>query len=212
VSDNVRDNRASFQLVDASGEQSPVRRRPEVDRLTVWRAKLGDPRAFARLVGLYEPRVRAFVSRMCGGDQIMVDDVIQDTFLGVFRALPRFSFDGEALLSTWIMTIARRTVIDDRRRAGRRARLASSLATMDPPVVGPGEHAEATAMRRQIDRALLDVSEDVQATFTLRVFCELSEAETAEVMGIDVGTVKSRVSRCRAHLRTCLQAESKGRP
>jgi RNA polymerase sigma-70 factor (ECF subfamily) len=196
----------SVVCADPTEGRAMAKARPELDRFTVWRAKLGDPRAFATLVGSYEPRVRAFVSRMCGGDHALVDDMMQETFLRVFRSLRRFSFDGDAKLSTWIMTIATRTVIDDRRRTKRRARLAWYLEAVVDVGTGPDEHAEAAATRQRIDRALLDLSEPIQATFTLRVFCELSEAETAAVMGIDVGTVKSRVSRCREYLRCCLQA------
>ena len=176
----------------------------ELDRFTLTRAQLGDPRAFSTLVRLYEARVRAFVVRMCGGNPALADDMLQETFLRVFRSLPGFVFEGRAKLSTWIMTLATRTVIDDRRRAWSRLTMDDQIQEIADRRSGPGEHADAAALRRTIDRALLDVSEPLRATFALRIFCELSEAETAEVMGVDVGTVKSRVSRVREHLRRAL--------
>jgi len=182
----------------------------ELDRATLARAQLGDPIAFGTLVGLYEGRVRAFVSRMCGGNAALTDDMLQETFLRVFRSLPGFLFDGRARLSTWIMTIATRAVIDDRRRVWSRFTADEDVERMVDRSAGPDAWAEAAVLRRAIDRALLDVSEPLRATFTLRVFCELSEEETAEVLRIDLGTVKSRVSRVRDHLRRAL-AESHGR-
>lgn len=173
----------------------------EVDRTTLLRAQLGDPRAFATIVRLYEPRVRLFVGRMCGGNPAIVDDMLQDTFLRVFRGLHGFLFDGRAQLSTWIMTIATRTVIDERRRAWSRLTGDPDVERLVDKSVGPEGVAASAQLRRRVDLALLDVSEPLRAAFALRVFCELSEQETADVLGVDVGTVKSRVSRVRAHLR-----------
>ncbi len=176
----------------------------EVERGDLWRAQLGDPRAFARLMERHEPRLRAFVSRMSGGNPAIVDDMMQDTYLRVFRSLPSFLLGGPARFSTWLFTIAARVVIDERRSAWSRLVGHDEIDEVVDRRSGPFAEVEARQLRRRVDRALLDVSEALRAAFVLRVFCELSEAETAAALRIDVGTVKSRVSRVRAHIRRAL--------
>jgi len=170
------------------------------------RAQLGDPRAFAALMAHHEVRLRAFVARMCGGNAAIIDDMMQNTYLRVFKALPSFLLAGHATFRTWLFTIAARVVIDERRSAWARLVSSDDLSRFVDRRPSQSDALDARELRTKVDRALLDLSEPLRAAFVLRVFCELSEAETAEALRVDVGTVKSRVSRARAYVRQALEA------
>jgi RNA polymerase sigma factor (sigma-70 family) len=91
---------------------------PELDELTVASAQRGSMRAKRQLVDRYQRPVLALVSRLLRGygDSALIEDVAQETFLRVFRALPKFDRNGPARLSTWILTIACHRSIDELRR------------------------------------------------------------------------------------------------
>src|SRR6185295_15515752 len=83
----------------------------ELDDLTLARAQMGDPEAFRALVETYQDAVFALLGRMLGKQAALLEDLAQETFVGVYRSLPRFVPAGEARLSTWILTIATRTAL-----------------------------------------------------------------------------------------------------
>jgi RNA polymerase sigma-70 factor (ECF subfamily) len=174
----------------------------EVDDATLARAAAGERAAGGRLVECYQRRVFALVSRMLvGRDRAVIEDVAQDTFLAVLRRLRRFDPGGPARLSTWILTIAARRAIDELRR-----RRPVPLADLDIP---GGMHADASARRRELlaalDTALAELSPELRAAFVLREYHDLDYAEIASALAIDLGTVKSRLSRSRAALRAALE-------
>lgn len=169
----------------------------ELDELTLKRAQRGDERACRELVRLYQRRVFALVGRMLGrARQSLVEDLAQETFLRVFRSLGAWSPDGPARLSTWILTIATRLTIDELQRKR------PELTAIEP--VAPPD-AEARALGRAIERAVAELQPDFRAVFVLREYHELEYDEIARALQIDLGTVKSRLSRARAALRTALQ-------
>jgi len=170
----------------------------ELSDLEVLRASQGDRNAWRALIDCYQHRVFALVSRMLAGrDRSTIEDVAQDTFLAVFKQLPGYKPVGPARLSTWILTIAARRAIDEFRR-----KRPSPLA--EPELVG-GVRADEQAKRREILRAiesaLAELSPELRAAFLLREYHGLEYAEIAKSLEIDLGTVKSRLSRARAALR-----------
>jgi RNA polymerase sigma-70 factor, ECF subfamily len=172
----------------------------ELDERTLARAVRGDDDATRELVELYQERVFALTSRMLTGrGRATVEDVAQDTFLAVFRQLPGFDVRGPARLSTWILTIAARRAIDELRR--RRPALVPEL---DRTALGEAR-ADDRARRRElvaaIEAALQELSPELRAAFLLREYHGLDYAEIARALAIDLGTVKSRLSRARAALR-----------
>jgi len=172
----------------------------ELDELTLKRAQRGEPAACTALVRKYQQQVGALVSRLLipSGRRAAVEDVAQETFLRVFRALPNWDPRGEARLSTWILTIATRAAIDElRRRAPTEPVLEPLDATVPPPV-------ELRSLGRAIERALGGLAPEYRAVFVLREFHELSYDEIGAALDIDLGTVKSRLSRARAALRSAL--------
>jgi len=174
----------------------------EIDDRTLRLAAAGDRDASRALVETYQRRVFALASRMLAGrGRATIEDAAQDTFLQVFRQLPGFRAAGPAKLSTWILTIAARRAVDELRR--RRPALVADLE----PAPDPRSEARGDdrAIRREliaaIERALRDLSPELRAAFLLREYHGLDYAEIASALAIDLGTVKSRLSRARAALR-----------
>jgi len=170
----------------------------ELAELVITRAAAGDKAASRALVERYQVRVFALVSRMLAGrGRAAIEDVAQDAFLDVFRRLREFRSEGPARLSTWILTIAARRAIDELRRRRPEPRAEVEVAG--------AAHADTGARRREvagaIEAALAELSPELRAAFVLREFHELEYAEIAEALAIDLGTVKSRLSRARAALR-----------
>jgi RNA polymerase sigma-70 factor (ECF subfamily) len=181
-------------------------RAPELDEPTIARAQRGDRRARRALVERYQRPVIALVSRLLRGqaDPALVEDVAQETFLRVFRALPKFDRNGPARLSTWILTIACHRSIDELRRR----RLDVHPLEHGPAELAANDRADENAERRMLarvlDRAIDGLAPEYKATFILREVHGLEYAEIAVILDIDLGTVKSRLNRARTRLREAL--------
>jgi RNA polymerase sigma-70 factor, ECF subfamily len=183
-----------------------VDRRRELDGETLARAQRGDPAAQQTLVETYQRRVFALLTQLLvtRGRAGLVEDLAQETFLRALAALPRFSPDGPARLSSWILTIATRLVLDEEKR-----RRVPSIPIDTPGLVlAGGEPADLGLVRREraaaIRRAVEALGAEQRAVFVLRELHDLSYEEIAEALRIDVGTVRSRLSRARAALRDAL--------
>lgn len=173
----------------------------ELDAESLRRAARGDEAAARALVELYQGRVFGLVSRMLAGrGRATIEDAAQDTFLQVFRRLGSFDPGGPARLSTWILTIAARRAIDELRR-----QRPTLLPELERVAKGAGERADERAIRRElaaaIEAALHELSPEHRAAFLLREYHGMEYAEIAAALGLDLGTVKSRLSRARAALR-----------
>ncbi len=177
----------------------------ELDDVALRRAQRGDGAAFRDLVERYHGPVRAAVWRMLdpAGAGARVEDLVQETFLRVHRGLSGFDPAGSARLSTWILTIATRATLNELRRPR-----PATVPVDDAPLEAP-ERADAELRRRRLGealrRALGQLAADARAVVVLREYHELEYAEIATVLGIDAGTVKSRLSRARAQLRAALE-------
>lgn len=178
----------------------------ELDELTLVRAQRGDARARRDLVDRYQRPVFALLSRMLHGrgHQAMIEDLAQETFLRVFKALAGFDRGGRARLSTWILTIATNLAIDHLRR---RRVATDPLTEAREPVAGGSTDAEAERLRlaEVLRRAIDDLAPEYRAAFLLREYHEFEYTEIASNLQIDLGTVKSRLSRARAALRRALE-------
>jgi RNA polymerase sigma-70 factor (ECF subfamily) len=177
----------------------------EIDELTLKRAQRGEGPAFRRLVETYQRGVFALLSRMLAprGRRARVEDLAQETFLRVYRALPAFQLEGTARLSTWILTIATRLALDELEKPDR---LVPLTAATDAPAA---DRADASAHRREareaLHRAVASLEPGFAAVFLLREVHELEYDEIARALGIDMGTVKSRLHRAREKLRAHLE-------
>ena len=166
----------------------------------------GDEAAFEELVRLHEKKVYNLAFRMCGNPEDAAD-AAQEAFLAAWRGLP--DFRGEAGFSTWLYRLTSNAAIDRLRRT-RRQREEASLddealhldAADDAP--SPQARAEGRELREAVLSGLAQLSDSHRQALTLRELQELSYEEIAAVLEVDLGTVKSRISRARGALRKIL--------
>ena len=168
-----------------------------LDEVTLRRAQRGDQRAWRDLVERFQRPVHALIWRLLAGrSRHRVEDLTQETFVRVLRALPRFDPAGPASLSTWILTIATRLTLNELRRP-------EPTGLDDEPAAA--ERTDADAERRRLGAAIANgvatLPDAQRAVLVLREYHDLDYAEIADVLELDVGTVKSRLSRARAALR-----------
>jgi RNA polymerase sigma-70 factor (ECF subfamily) len=176
----------------------------EIDDLVVLRAQQGDAAACRALVKAHQRRVLGQLRAMLTpvGRAGLVEDLAQETFLRAFRALPRFRGDGRASLATWLVTIATRVALNElRRRPPHIECLDTVTESVRAVEVAAVERHESA---RAIERAIADLPPIYRGAFLLRELHGLDYGEIARVLEVDVGTVKSRLSRARAKLRQAL--------
>ncbi|MFT3700223.1 MAG: sigma-70 family RNA polymerase sigma factor [Kofleriaceae bacterium] len=178
----------------------------ELDDMTLVRAKAGDRAALEALIEMYQDRVFALIWRMLLGRGVdRTHDLAQDTFVRVLRAIGGFDARGPAKLSTWILTIATRVVMNERRRAGR------DRAELDDEAIAAAVSTENPVEQRALAKALIAgiaaLPDDQRAVFVLREYHELDYAEIAGALDIPENTVRSRLHRARTALRDELAAK-----
>jgi RNA polymerase sigma-70 factor (ECF subfamily) len=129
---------------------------------------------------------------VCGNDADGAD-ATQEALLAIVRGLPRY--DGRAAFGTWAYRVATNACLDELRRRTRRP--VPGLEHLPEPASDhdPGDVAAASV---DVDAALATLGPDFRAAVVLRDLCALDYAEIAEVLGVPVGTVRSRIARGRA--------------
>jgi RNA polymerase sigma-70 factor (ECF subfamily) len=157
---------------------------PEPD--IIRRAQRGDDEAFEQLVRLYLADVYR-LARHIAGHQETAEDIAQDTFLNVYRALPRFRWRSK--FSTWLFRIAHNCAVDAVRQASKHERSPPFLTQHNPP----GDAAVHMALRAAVD----ELPDELRRPFTLVEVFGFTYTEAASILGRPVGTVKSRVHRAR---------------
>jgi RNA polymerase sigma-70 factor (ECF subfamily) len=179
----------------------------EIDEVTLTRARRGDSSALSALVRHYERPVYALVARLLVGRRAeALDDVAQEAFIRVCRGLPRFAPEGAARLSTWILTIATRTCLNAL-RDGRRTEALSPPHAPDTRNADPEQAAAQRERRARVEAAMAALPEDMRAVLVLRAYHDFDYDEIAAALGLEIGTVKSRLGRARGALREALADE-----
>ena len=180
---------------------------PNLDPACLARARRGDPEAFRAVYQHCADPVYRFLARMLG-NPAAAEDALQETFLRVLRALPGFDPDGQASLTTWVLTIARRVALNGERasqRAHRRERDAMAFQSEAAPPIGADDGGE---LRRALEAAVADLPPDQRSVFVLREGHALSYDEIAVIEQVDLGTVKSRLYRARMTLQARLRQQN----
>ena len=180
----------------------------DLDAALVRRAKLGDEVAFAELVERHQGRVYQHASRLMGNAQD-AEEVLQDTFLQVFRNLARF--EERSKFSTWVYRIATNEALMRLRRVSRRREV--SLDDMPVAAVERAnegvqalarsavDHVMDREIREALQAAVAELPEEYRVVFVLRDVDDLTNAETAEILDLSIAAVKSRLHRARLFLR-----------
>jgi RNA polymerase sigma factor (sigma-70 family) len=179
--------------------------RPPTQEELVERARRGDGTAFGALVRDHEElafRTAYLITRNAAD----AEDATQAALVKAFYALPRFR--PEAPLRPWLLAIVANEARNRRRGGGRREALALRAAHELPSgdaAPSPEGRLLAAEQRAELLAALEALGEDDRLVLSCRFLLELSEAETADVLSVRRGTVKSRTSRALERLRAQLE-------
>ncbi len=166
------------------------------------KAQGGNLFAFEEIVRRYQRRVYGTAVRIVRRHDV-ADDVAQEAFVRAYQALG--SFDPARPFGPWICRIAANLAINHLRSPEAREDPLPETHTQTPSPIGPLDtllHGEA---QQVLERALGGLPSEQRAVFALRVFEELSYKEIAETLGIQMGTVMSRLARARERLREALR-------
>jgi RNA polymerase sigma-70 factor, ECF subfamily len=164
-------------------------------------SRRGQEEAFDELVRRHSPRLHAVSSRIVGREEAY--DVVQDAFLAAYRAIG--TFRQEAQFSTWLHRIALNCCYARLRKHPDSQSDLEPLEMGDEKNISPVQAAERQDLRAALEQALGKLKPDFRETFVLVEFGQLDYAGVASVLGIEVGTVKSRMNRARAALRETLE-------
>lgn len=183
------------------------------DTLLAFKAADGYDAAFETLVRKYERLVSTCVYGIVGNSEDTLD-VSQDVFLKVYKSIG--SFKGDSEFSTWLYRIAKNTALDFvRRRKQSQVSIDSSGEEgegFDLPDESVSASPEKKALQNErknlLYKALNELSEDHREIIILRDINDYSYESIAEQLGIETGTVKSRLSRAREALKKKLLKEN----
>lgn len=176
------------------------------ERELIARLQKRDEAAFEELIRQYEKKVYTLCFRMCGNSED-AEEAAQDAFLALWRGIDRFR--QESTLSTWIYRLATNACIDTLRRRKKQSGSVSlddeelfvDAVDTSPQPQETVEHREAQIL---LQEGLSALPEEYRKVLILREIEGLSYTEIAESASIELGTVKSRISRGRSLLRNFL--------
>lgn len=187
----------------------------EDERELIDHARLGNRGAFDALMENSLPRIWGVVWRILRHQQD-TEDVVQEVYLAAWRALP--AFRGESQFTTWLYKIAVTRAINHLDRAGERGRRSAlPLDTLGTGEVGleprstsadPLQHLEGRELLRRLALCLPRLPGGWRAVVSLRDGEGLNYTEIAEVLGLPLGTVRSRLARARQALKDCIEGVS----
>lgn len=196
----------------------------ETDQTLVTRAQRGDKHAFDLLVSKYQRRLGRLLMRWVR-DPSEVQDVVQETFIKAYRALP--TFRGESAFYTWLYRIGVNAAKNYLAARGRRVQIVAGTGGGDEEMesledsdqVQDVNTPESVLLSREIGAAISDamdaLPEELRTAITLREIEGLSYEEIAAIMNCPIGTVRSRIFRAReaiaARLRPLLDKTKDGR-
>lgn len=183
---------------------NPTSGNREIDHELVLRAQRGDKHAFGMLVDKYQRKLARLLSRMVR-DQSEIEDIVQDTFIKAYRALPNFR--GDSAFYTWLYRIGINTAKNYLVSMGRRPTVSTGVEIEDAENFEDGdelrtmETPESSMMTKQIAQTVNDtvasLPEELRTAITLREIEGLSYEEIATIMNCPIGTVRSRIFRAR---------------
>lgn len=164
----------------------------------------GDQTAFTRLMRRHEDRIFALAERVTGNRPDALE-ATQEAFISLFRSAE--TFRGTAQVSTWLYRIGLNAARDVLRRRQRAPRPEESPESLDRRSVGDVEGA--VVARVDLARALAALPEDYREAVVMYDLGGLPYDEIARLVGVPLGTVKSRISRGRRLLAAALEPETR---
>lgn len=162
----------------------------------------GDKHCFRQLYKRYHQRVRSTLYQLCGPSSL--DDLVQEVFLRAWKGLPHLR--QTAQFSTWIYRITWNVACDRRRQYAQERTFNTKLETENSKQV-PAPDLMQLHYQDLVRRSLEQLSLEHRAVIVLHDLEEVPQKEVAEILGIPVGTVKSRLFHARAAMRQFLQKQ-----
>ena len=185
----------------------------EQELAVIRRVQRGDANAFEYLVAAYEKNVYNLALRMTGSPED-AEDMAQEAFLKAYSSLG--SFRGDSKFSVWLYRIVSNVCLDHLRRQKKRQSYSLSMeddegeeAELELPDLSrlPEEELEKKLTREAVRRGLAQLPDDARQILLLREIQGLSYEEIGETLGLEPGTVKSRIFRARKKLCAFLLAD-----
>lgn len=176
----------------------------------IQQAATGSQQAFATLVQRHQARVFQFIRRLYGcSDE--AGDLTQETFIKAYQALPRWR--PEARFHTWLLQIARNTTLDALRQRRRQpGETLEEHAHLVDPGPSPLQQLESGRRLALLEQLLARLPLEQREILLLREVEGLSYTELASTLGINAGTVKSRLARAREAMLISYHQANQGLP
>lgn len=183
----------------------------ETDEHLAKRLQDGDKNALATLVTRHHAPLIGYLYRMCGGNRALAEDMTQEAFLRVIRAIDQYHYPRP--FKAWLYTIATNLIRDHYKRAETRyATVDVDSATLAATHGRPERDIEQQDDAQQVIDALTVLSETHRAVVVLRYYQELPLNDIADILDIPTGTVKSRLANGLKKLRQALEKDYSHEP
>ena len=180
------------------GEKHPV----DEDGLVLERVAAGERAALEEVYARFGGALFRYLSTLAS-DRRVAEEILQDTLVAVWRGAG--SYRGRSSVRTWLFGIARRQAHNTLRRRGPQLAQEDEIHSRPALEPGPEEALLADARREELAGLVVRLSPVHREVLALFFFHELSYEETARVLEVPVGTVKSRLSNAKKALRTLMQ-------
>lgn len=223
----LKDHSRQSEGESAGGDPGSAGRIVDPDSAMIARARGGDRGALGELLTAHEGMLFAVCLRTLGNRET-ARDITQDVLVKVIQSLD--SFDGRSRFSTWVTRIAINACLSHLRKqrlrkhasldslaapgAGRGGRAGRSGGRLSQSIPGrepePGSRIETDETLICLDRAMAGIDPDQRVLLSLRDVRGLDYSRIADVLGVPVGTVKSRLFRARAALREAMEEAQSG--
>ena len=175
-------------------------------------AKSGNLKAYEEIIGLYEKKVFSTIYYMVKNDN-EVEDIAQEVFIKIYRNLSNFK--EESSLYTWIYRITVNVCIDELKKRKKVVYLDEKIDTKDGEVElqlpddskSPTDIAEDNDLKDRLEKCIRKLPESQRMMIILRDIKGFTYMEIAEIMKMNLGTVKSKINRARASLKELLEED-----
>lgn len=183
------------------------------DNRLITECREGNTAAFGALVSRYQDRLFNTVLRLVGNAED-ARDVVQESFLHAYQSL--HAFKGDSLFFTWLYRIAMNTAISMKRKQRPALRIQAGgenqtgIDPLDPSeATRPGHALEMADEERKVHDALSKMSPEHRAVLVMKDMEGMKYEAMAEILGVPVGTIRSRLHRARLEIREILMQQEK---
>ncbi|NEO34991.1 MAG: sigma-70 family RNA polymerase sigma factor [Moorea sp. SIOASIH] len=193
----------SVRSAQASKEDSAAAKTTSTDTELVLQCQQGNQQSFRQLYRRYQQRVRSTIYQLCGA--YALDDLVQEVFLRVWKGLPKLRQPSQ--FSTWLYRICWNVASDQRGKLQRQRAFNLQLPedTADLPLKNAKSSYTPDLMQLHyqdiIQQGMQQLSLNHRAVLVLHDIEDLPQKEVAKILGIALGTVKSRLFHARTSLR-----------